>query len=146
MLGWGLLALGQAETLGDRETVGLSQHDYATAPDRSIRTAARGEQRDWDEGVLSALLCQPQYSWPCDWAIGVVYGNVACPWGESHGDPWAHGHGWYEGRLLHFIGLWQIAVETHEGNEWLYDPTLNTREANIKYVASGRAPWPVCGQ
>ena len=91
-------------------------------------------------GSFLAVACRPEFSWPCDWAVA----TVRCETGGTF-DPYAHGHEEYRGVYYHFLGPWQIAVTTHEGNDWLYDMYANTVEAHLKYAASGTAPWPVCG-
>jgi len=90
------------------------------------------------EAAFAAVACRSEFSWDCSWAIA----TVLC---ESGFAPRAHGHEWYRGVYYHFLGWWQIAVTTHEGNDWLYDMYANTVEAHLKYAASGTAPWPVCG-
>ena len=92
---------------------------------------------DRDNDVV-AIVCGASYIWPCDWATA----TVMC---ESGGDPYAHGHEWYQGHYWHFLGLFQIAVPDHIGNDWLYDLALNTVEAHLKYVSGGTGHWPNCG-
>ena len=87
-----------------------------------------------DEFYIRALICSPEFSWDCGWAMSTV-------WCESRFDPNAQGAEWYQGRLWHFNGLWQIA-------EGPFDPYLNTVEAHIQYVQWQRGlrarPWPNC--
>ena len=83
------------------------------------------------------LVCNAPFTWDCGWALA----TIEC---ESSGSPLADGHEWYQGQYWHFVGLWQIAVPIHEGNEWLYDPYLNTVEAHLKYVNGGTGHWPNC--
>ena len=90
-----------------------------------------------DARGVQATICA--YSWPCDWAVAVI----GCETGGTY-DAYSHGHEEYQGHYWHFLGWWQIAVPNHTGNNWLYDPVLNTVEAHIKYVSGGIGHWPNC--
>ncbi len=133
----------QADKLGFAEMVYLvavqeSVTEQARMAESQVATRGAAIQRA-DIGDLLALegvICAPQYSWDCGWAVA----TVMC---ESNGSPNAHGHEWYQDQLLHFFGWWQV-VAPHE-NDWLFDPVLNTIEAHIKFMERGAAPWPYCG-
>ena len=136
-LGWGYMALAEATAVRAPLDVREATSDRTGNPRMLPVWGVAGE------AAVRAVVCQTEYTWDCDWAIGVV----GC---ESGGNPAAVGTEFYSGRWWAFIGWWQIAVPydawLRGKYRWLFDPKLNTVEAHIKYVADGRAPWPVCGR
>jgi hypothetical protein len=89
--------------------------------------------------AIEAIICS--YDWPCADAVGIVYGNASCPWGESSGDPSEVYAGNY--------GLWQINESVWRGyfgeQRWAHvlEPAENTRMAwEIYQLAGGSfSPW-----
>ena len=77
------------------------------------------------------------YDWPCDEALGVVYGNARCPYGESTGDPNAYSGGNY--------GLYQInaihAARVGYDLGRLFDPATNIGVAYGLWLERGWQPW-----
>ncbi len=85
---------------------------------------------------MAALICA--YPWPCQEALGVVYGNARCPNGESGGNPRAYFEGNY--------GLFQINGTSHArrvgGNlAALWDAATNIAVAYAIYADQGWGPW-----
>ncbi len=76
-------------------------------------------------------ICQPQYGWPCEVALGVA-------WCESRYDPTA---------LSYYYGLFQIDYDLHyelfHGGDPL-DPWVNTQAAYELWLEQGWTPWPNC--
>ena len=89
---------------------------------------------------IQAIICAPQWSWPCWWANAVVgcesgfRPDALNPAGPYYGlfQIWG-GHTEEGGLLAH--------LEPVE----LYDPAVNTSGAAIIYAAQGPGAWPVCG-
>lgn len=85
-------------------------------------------------GNVSEIVCSPEFTWDCDWALAVVN----C---ESSGNNNAIGSEYYQGRIVYFYGWFQV----HNGP---LDPYLNTVEAHIQYVqwqnGQRAKPWPNC--
>ncbi len=79
---------------------------------------------------MADVVCAPEFSWPCEWAVR----TVMC---ESGGDVYAYNP------AGPYVGWWQDL-------DGPYDPYLNTVEAHRKYVAWQRGlvalPWPYCGR
>ncbi len=77
------------------------------------------------------------YSWDCAEAIGVVYGNWRCRWGESSGNPSAYHAGNY--------GLYQInsvhAARVDYALERLFDAATNIAVAHALWLERGWQPW-----
>lgn len=93
---------------------------------------------------LTALVCDPQWTWECGWVIEVI----DC---ESTWRPGVVGSEVRDGIIYYFYGLLQIYHPDPPGptNEWLFDPYLNLVEGHIQYVewkegTRTNDPWPNC--
>ncbi len=87
------------------------------------------------EAQLRDLICSPEFTWPCDWALR----TVVC---ESSFNLNAYSTETINGITYEFIGPWQVLGGS-------YDPYTNTAQAHIQYVQWQRgerptSPWPNC--
>lgn len=84
---------------------------------------------------IPALICS--YDWPCSEALGVVYGNARCPWGESSGDPsaiYGANYGLFQVNAVH---SWRVGGDVGA----LLDPEVNVMIAYQIWSEQGWAPW-----
>ncbi len=91
--------------------------------------------RPRSEGIsLQAIVCAPEFSWDCGWALAVV-------WCESTNNPNAQAVEVIGGVTYYFNGLWQVLGGS-------FDPLENTRQAYgqwLEWQAGARQnPWPGC--
>ena len=82
-----------------------------------------------------AIVCLPEYRWPCAVAVWVV-------WQESRFDPYAYNPAGY-------WGWWQMSEGKFPDPETAYDPVLATQRAYQLWVESDgtfSTHWPTAGQ
>ena len=120
---------------------GVEERGQPAAPRPTALPAVPQPTSEGDAGALeekdTGILCS--YPWDCNTAIRVVYGpTVACPTGESGGNPYAVGdedeRGWFQIHPAHW-GKPQC------NPEFLFDPAYNTACAYSIWEDSGWGPW-----
>jgi hypothetical protein len=83
---------------------------------------------------LQELVCRPEFTWPCGWALAVV-------WCESTNNPNAQAVEVIDGVTYYFNGYWQVLGGS-------FDPYENTLQAHVQYSEWQRGerqrPWPNC--
>ena len=100
-----------------------------------LRNVGTGE----DYSTVRAVVCAPEWSWPCAEAIRVVQGPTSlCPNGESGGNWAAYNAGNYGGFQINAVHAWRVG-----GNLMLlFDAETNVRVAHEIYVDNGGwGPW-----
>ena len=139
-------SITRGPSVGSEVLARLANNEEYTKRVAPVVTVESNRSEDW----VRELVCSGSWVWDCEWALRTIYGGaVGCSTGESSGDTSAVGTGFYMGQQWWFYGLWQIAVPVDPAvsNEyhWLFDPYLNTVEANLKYLNGGKGHWPICG-
>lgn len=129
---------GQAQAIDERtfdiSFVNGREQSYSLALSMEYAQGL-GKQNSLD-GDIADIICS--YPWPCEEALGVVYGNRRCPHGESTGDPWAVSEGGH-------LGLFQLSpghFRTYDQDlsRW-YEPGVNTYVAHKLWQDYGWQPW-----
>lgn len=120
--GSSVLLAGVAAFSAEREAEAVPQWSG------SVSRRQPGPVLQQDHTDVRAVVCAPQWAWPCDEALVIV----AC---ESSFNTWAYNP------AGPYVGAWQILNGP-------FDLYLNTVEANIQYAQwknGDRAdPWPGC--
>ncbi len=78
----------------------------------------------------AAWICQPQYLWPCEVALGVA-------WCESRHDPTEWNPSGATGLFQIMLPLWSDLMHGRDP----YDPYVNTQGAYELWLEQGWAPW-----